>query len=162
MNVDYLFAALELWGGIFCVVGAVFRFMTRDIYKTATNEMIGMLLCSAAMMVSDLVSFFFRGQMTPIALFMVPIGNLLMFFLSYLNLLLFAAYLWEHSPKDHDNKIFLMVMHVICITGMVLTVISIFNNMYFYVDATAAGAKSPYYLLNNGDLGVLPHKGALA
>lgn len=39
---------------------------------------------------------------------------------------------------------------------------AIFEDMYFYVDATASGAKSPYYLLNDGVLGVLPHKGALA
>lgn len=145
MNADYLFATLELWGGIFCVVGAIFRFMMRKVYRVATFEMVSMLLLSALMMVSDLCSFFFRGQMSTLALFLVPIGNLLMFFLPYLDLMFYGSYLWKHSTKDYNNRMIINVLFGICACAMVLTIVAIFNNMYFYVDAWNYYHRGPYF-----------------
>ncbi|MCR5641236.1 MAG: histidine kinase [Lachnospiraceae bacterium] len=145
MNIDYLFASLELWGGIFCIIGAVYSFVARKTYSDAYREMIAMLLCSAVMMVSDLLAFFFRGQMSTIGLFLVPVGNLMMFFLPFLDLMFFGSFLWKYSTKDFTNRALINVLFGICVCAMVLTTVSIFNNMYFYVDAWNYYHRGPYF-----------------
>ncbi|MCR4999735.1 MAG: histidine kinase [Lachnospiraceae bacterium] len=134
MNVDYLLASLEFWGGIFCFIGVFFQLVNRTKYHAASYEMVAMLLCSALMMASDLACFFFRGQMSTLGTYMVPIGNLLMFFLPYIDMIFFCSYLWQFSSKDENNKLMVNLLFGICATAVLLTIVSIFNNMYFYVD----------------------------
>lgn len=134
MNVDYLFASLELWGGIFCFIGAIVVFVLKLRYQEIAAEMIGMLFFSALMMVSDLCAFSFSGHPGTLASYMVVLGNLMMFVLPYLDLLLYGSYLWKHTKRDFNTKGMLHALYGVSACAVILTVVSIFNNMYFYVD----------------------------
>lgn len=147
--------SMLLWGAIFNLIAALCMYMGKSFEKEKRRWMIGMQLCSAALLGSDALAWVFRGNMSHIAYYGVRISNFIVFMLSDAILIFFHGYVccclfgspWIRKNnvtktanvvrrrKSVSPNVRIVSVYIIAVICMILVVISQFTNMYYYIDA---------------------------
>ncbi|MGN0151276.1 MAG: sensor histidine kinase [Wujia sp.] len=130
--------SLEIWGCVFCVIGAIFLFAGRNFETKNKRLLISIQLCMALLLLMDGFAWFYRGVPGPVAYYMVRISNFFVFLMSDVVLIFFHAYVCNHIfPKNSERKercIRVPLVYWTVGTGIFLLIISQFNHMYYYFD----------------------------
>lgn len=149
--------SMFLWGAIFNLIAALCMYMGKGFEKEKRRWMIGMQLCSAALLGSDALAWVFRGNMSNMAYYGVRISNFIVFMLSDAILIFFHGYVCcclFGSPWIRKNNITnstgivrrrprgtispnarIVSVYMIAVICMILVIVSQFTDMYYYIDA---------------------------
>ena len=131
---DYLLASFELWGAVACLFLAFYTQRTKVIYPAGANYMPVMLVISAVMMFSDVVSFTSYGKLSAVAYYGNRISNFLCFSLAYVCLHLFSSYIVAFIKPDIPTKIGEYFVKDFAVVGILAVVFNIFYPFYYYFD----------------------------
>ena len=134
-----LHIALLVWGCIFSLLAALCMFMGRNFEKEKKRWMILMQLSCAVLLLNDALAWGFRGGQGTVAYYMVRISNFIVFLYSDVLFYLFHRYMCEclfgKQKKGGKREVRTIAGSLIAIVGMVLVVVSQFNNLYYHFDA---------------------------
>lgn len=118
-----------------------------------------MQLTNSCLLFSDTLAWIFRGNNSTLGYYMVRISNFLVFLLGYVIMLLFTRYLFYQIPEERrkDFHIEFMIINVISIVAILMTIISQFNNMYYYFDENNFYCRNSMFWLSQvfGILGMI-------
>lgn len=147
--------SMELWGCLISVLIVIYVMHGKKPLSSRTKYFVALVLVQALLLYSDAMGFLFEGDPSHFHWNVVHIANFLVFFLGYVLLLLFAHYLIacleEFGPI---SRRLLYILRVVAITGMVLTIVSQFNHMYYVIDAESIYVRQDWFWLSQV-LGIL-------
>lgn len=165
--------ALLLWGGIFCLIAAYCMFISSNFDKEKRRWMICFQLTSALLLISDTFAWGYRGAAGEKAAVMVRVSNFNAFILSDILLLLFHGYVccylfpetgvWKYLTKKSlkrgsvskpekigqsvpEKRIF--AVYFLAVFASVMTIISQFTHLYYYIDADNYYHRAPGHILS--------------
>lgn len=147
---QYTHFTAELWGALFCIVAAGVAFMTRYFDKKGANKLINLMVCTALLMICDALAWWFRGNPSEVAYYIVRITNFGAFFFGFLIMPLTAEYVSHFIEKRSgiSSMYWKYIEWGLFLIGMVLLVINSNNSFMYTFDA-----QNTYYRLA---WGVLP------
>ena len=64
-----VYFSIEIWGAFFSLIAALTILLTRHFDKSGSRKLMLAMLCSAALMICDGISIYFRGNPLPSAVF---------------------------------------------------------------------------------------------
>ena len=91
--IQIIHIAVELWGALFSLLAALTVFITSYFDRKGGIKLSLLMLCSAALLVSDALAWIFRGNPDPAGYYMVRIANFGAFFFSFLMIPLSAEFI---------------------------------------------------------------------
>ncbi len=139
MSKEIVYVAMELWGGIFCLVIAFCSEVLWRNKKTSPHPFV-MLLCAACMLFADSTAWFYRGAEG--AQKILKISNSLAFFFEQAALLSFTLYLCD-TVKLAKRGIFWALVG--CnLADLAFCIITIFVPFIFYLDEANFYHRNPY------------------
>ena len=144
---DYLLASFELWGAVACLFIAFYTQRAKIIFPAGANYMTAMLIISAVMMFSDVVSFTSNGKETVYAFYENRISNFLCFTLAYVCLHLFSSYIVCFIKTDIPTKVGEYFVKDFAVFGILAVIINIFKPFYYYFDETNNYQRGEYFEL---------------
>lgn len=140
---------IELCCSILCL-SFVFAILITDPSKTKLNRaFIGVLLSNIAVMLSDALAFWSIGKTQPVFFVLNYIGNYFCFFFSYVLIMAFSYYMTLFfSTKTRMKRTGLYAVLVIQGLAIVLSVVALFNGMYFVIDENNVYHRQGWYWLS--------------
>lgn len=113
-----------------------------------------MQLSTALLLAMDALSWAFRGYPGKVGYYTVHIFNFMVFFTSYVILVLYhiyvCSYIFNEERKQHSIvfPIRVYLVYLICLLGILLLIISQFTNLYYYFDANNCYHRNAMYPLS--------------
>ena len=151
-NRQSIHIALLLWGCVFCLLTTFGTYICRDMNPKKKKYMLFMQVSGAILLGSDAAAWGFRGVPGNGARYVVEISNFLVFLFSDLLLLLYHGYIcswiFEDSPDEERKNRRVKAVSIICISAVVLLVISQFNHMYYYIDQQNCYHRNRAYIIS--------------
>ena len=144
---DYLLASFELWGAVACLFIAFYTQRVKIIFPAGANYMSLMLVISATMMFSDVVSFTSNGRTSDYAFYANRISNFLCFTLAYVCLHLFSSYIVSFIKPDIPTKVGEYFVKDFAVVGILAVIFNIFNPFYYYFDESNTYQRGPFFEL---------------
>lgn len=159
-----LHVAMLLWGCIFSLIAALCMFMSKNFDKEKRKRILLLQICCAALLLSDVFAWGFRGNQSSFGYYVVRISNFFVFALSDVMFLLFHEYLcyclfgdWRRN-KNNGKKIKrksrqlphkrIYAGYLIALSGVALVIISQFTNLYYYIDTRNLYHRNPAHILS--------------
>ena len=127
-----IYMSIEIWGVFFSLIAALTIFLTRHFDKSGSRKLMLALLCSAALMVSDCASIYFRGNASQPALSIERWSTFAVYFFSFLIIPLSAQYVSQIIYKRSGGfKLYWeLIEWGVFIVGAVLLII---NELYPFI-----------------------------
>ena len=156
--------------GFFCLQVGVFLLSGHKFKNNSRRTLILIQMITGLLLAFDAMAYLFRGHAGQIGFYMVRVSNFMVFTLNYVLTFFFCFYSVEFIKSDIlDFKIFrspraaikngipvhLFIVFFICLTGILLTVVSQFTNLFYYFDDGNLYHRSALYPLSVV-LGLLP------
>lgn len=136
-----------------------------DTMKSRMNRAFVMVLLSnIAVMLSDALSFYSIGKAGPFFAVTNYVGNYCTYLFSYLLIMAFSYYLYIYiSSKANVGKAALYAVMIVQGIAIVLSVVALFNQMYFYIDENNVYHRQSLYWLSQmvGMAGMLINAGVI-
>ncbi len=148
-NMQTIHFAVELWGALFCVVAAVSIFITRPFDKKGADKLLQLVSAVALLLISDAVSWVFRGMSGSVGYYAVRIANFSAFFLAFLIMPLAARYL-THIIKKRSGIAGLYWSYVewgLFGVGTLLLIVNLFQPFMYDFDESNTYFRLPFALL---------------
>lgn len=142
--------SFECWGALFCLLCCLIVFMSRNDKNPRNKYLFYALLTEAFQLVSDVLAIVFRGNLSESAYYIVRISNFSVFFCNYLTAILCCFYIStmiENIPQQ-KMKSWKITVSAVSILGIILLIISQFNNMFYYFDEANTYFRAKYYFIN--------------
>lgn len=162
-----LHIAMLVWGGIFSLIAALCMFMSRNFDKEKRKRLLGILFCSACLLLNDALAWGFRGANGTGAYYIVRISNAAVFFLSNVMLWLYHGYLCYslfgvtyaslRKQKTGRNGRFrkqrmpvirIYAVYIISLCGMGMVLLSQFTHLYYAIDAQNIYHRNPGHIIS--------------
>lgn len=166
--------ALLLWGAIFCLIAAYCMFISSTFDKEKRRWLICFLSGSALLLVSDTFAWGYRGAAGKTAAVMVRVSNFGAFILNDILLFFFHGYVccylfpeigeWRKyltkkylkgSSVSKPEKIVqsvprkrILAVYFITVFASVMTIISQFTHLYYYIDAENYYHRAPGHIIS--------------
>ncbi|MCR5666616.1 MAG: histidine kinase [Eubacterium sp.] len=141
------YVSIEVWAAILCFAAAVYRAVGR-LPKDGRFKMCSLLVVTGFMMVGDVVGWGYNGVSGEHARLMVLFGNFWCYFGPYLACYIYGWYMKDFMSDRKITHVFKGILYVDTIYGMVTTIISQFNGMYYYMDASNVYHRGPLFVLS--------------
>lgn len=141
--VGYINVALETFGAFFSLLVVAFLAMGKNGRGACQRSLVWLLVCSAAVLLCDAVSWLLEGRTDPLGRFGVEATCFGMFALSYVRLALFARYVRACvvARGGRSDGALMRVLWVLCAAAVALSVVSLFNGMFYTIDAEGRYAR---------------------
>lgn len=101
-----VYYSIELWGALFSLIAALTILLTRHFDKAASRKLMLTMLCSAALMVCDAVSIYYRGNTSAQGPVIERWATFAVYFLSFLIIPLSAQYVSEIIYKRSGYRLY--------------------------------------------------------
>ena len=101
-----VYYSIELWGALFSLIAALTLLLTRHFDKSGSRKLMLTMLCSAALMVCDAVSIFYRANTTAASPVIERWATFAVYLLSFLIIPLSAQYVSEIIYKRSGFKLY--------------------------------------------------------
>ncbi len=127
--------AVELYGALSLLIIFVGLLLDERRGEPLQRRLLRLVFCDVMVLLSDAASFLLDGFPAPWAGLAVRAANFLVYSLSFLLLLFFSDYLMVLiAEKARIGKTLCRVVGGICLLGILLSVVSQWNDMLFTVD----------------------------
>ena len=142
-----VYFSIEIWGAFFSLIAALTILLTRHFDKSGSRKLMLAMLCSAALMICDGVSIFFRGNPSTSAVFVERWSTFAVYFLSFLIIPLSAQYVSQIIYKRSGGfKLYWeLIEWGIFIFGALLLIVNAIYPFMFYVDDVGRFVRMPYF-----------------
>lgn len=142
-----IYMSIEIWGVFFSLIAALTIFLTRHFDKSGSRKLMLALLCSAALMISDCASIYFRGNATQPALSIERWSTFAVYFFSFLIIPLSAQYVSQIIYKRSDGfKLYWeLIEWGVFIVGAVLLIANEFYPYIYRIDEMGRYMRMPYF-----------------
>lgn len=135
-TVNYINAALEIWGCVMSVVVAICLLISKSNHGEANHLYFQMLVCNTSALFCDLLALLFRGNPGALCWWGVRISNFIAFCSNYLLLVIFVHYLTVFlSKRTKVSTIPLFISRIICGGSIILVVATQFYPIIYTIDA---------------------------
>ena len=127
---------MEIWGALFCVAaGGSIQASGREALRRNWVQYV-LLLTNAVLLVSDAAAWYFRGDASVLGYYMVRISNFIVFFSSYMILLLFTWYYLSETDGIDSGVVrkWKLGILIFCVMAVVLLIISQFTHLFYEFD----------------------------
>ena len=139
MNVlRYFHFTYEIWGALFCLVACVVVFMTRKFDKKGAFRLMSLMFCSALLMVSDALAWWFRGDPSDVGGVVVKIAVFCAFMFGFLVMPLTAEYV-SHIVSVRSGIKGLIWKHIewaLFGIGVIMLTVNVFYRFMYSFDAS--------------------------
>lgn len=141
--------AIEIFSSTLCFIFIV-CILSVDTLKLKINRVfIGVLLSNIAVMLSDALAFYSIGKPQTRYYVYNYIGNFFCYIFSYVLIIVFSYYITLYfSTKTKVNKAPFRAVLIIQCVAIALTVVALFNNMYFTIDENNIYHRESLYWLS--------------
>ncbi len=142
-----IYMSIEIWGVFFSLIAALTIFLTRHFDKSGSRKLMLALLCSAALMVSDCASIYFRGNASQPALSIERWSTFAVYFFSFLIIPLSAQYVSQIIYKRSGGfKLYWeLIEWGVFIVGAVLLIINELYPFIYRIDEMGRYMRMPYF-----------------
>ena len=131
-TIGYVNISLEIWGAILSLVFISSLYIGGNVKDRTDRVFVAILLCNSLLLVSDSASWLLKGHASPVSYWGVRIANFHVYILGYILMALFTEYLVDYlSGRLQVSRRATGWVWAICALGVVLTVISQWNHMYY-------------------------------
>ena len=136
-----------MWGCFFSLIAALTIFLTRHFDKSGALKLMLALLCSAALMISDSVSIYFRGKVSQPAPSIERWSTFAVYFFSFLIIPLSAQYVSQIIYKRSGGfKLYWeFVEWGLFIFGAVMLIINEIFPFIYRIDEAGRYMRMPYF-----------------
>ncbi len=131
---NYMIAALEAWGGIFCLSAAAFKIITRKTNYLAGWEITLLLFSTFLLMYGDLIAWANCGLTGVWSYWAVRIGYFVEFEIPYILLLLLTRFVSSLVSADRVTSFLNNLLHAFFIIATIMTCVSACTEYYYYFD----------------------------
>ena len=147
----------------FCLQAGVFLLSGHTLKNNSRRTLVLLQIITGILLIFDAVAYIFRGSSSQTGYYMVRISNFMVFALNYVTTFCFCFYSAEfiksdllefkilHSPRSSVKSgvpVHLFLVFFICLTGIILTVVSQFTNLFYYIDEKNFYHRSSLYPLS--------------
>lgn len=154
----------------FCLQVGVFLLSGHRLKNNSRRTLILIQIITGLLLICDALAYIFRGNSSQTGFYMVRISNFMVFSLNYVTTFFFCFYSAEFIKSDLlDFKILrsprasvkngipvhLFIVFFICLTGIILTIVSQFTDLFYYFDENNFYHRNALYPLSV-ILGLLP------
>ena len=142
-----VYFSIEIWGAFFSLIAALTILLTRHFDKSGSRKLMLAMLCSAALMICDGISIYFRGNPSPSAVFIERWSTFAVYFLSFLIIPLSAQYVSQIIYKRSGGfKLYWeLIEWGIFIFGAVVLIVNAIYPFMFYVDDVGRFVRMPFF-----------------
>lgn len=142
-----VYFSIEIWGAFFSLIAALTILLTRHFDKSGSRKLMLAMLCSAALMICDGISIYFRGNPSPSAVFVERWSTFAVYFLSFLIIPLSAQYVSQIIYKRSGGfKLYWeLIEWGIFVFGALLLIVNEIYPFIFYVDDVGRFVRMPYF-----------------
>lgn len=151
-TVNIFQVALELWGGLFCLIAAFIMAIDTNNTLPAENELVHMLFSNCGLLVSDSMAYVFRGRIYSFAVGMTIISNFAVYVLQFM-LLSFAVKYLTAILAESDVTLSPRLQRLIDFFsrfGITLVCVNVFIPFIYTFDATNHYYRLPGIALTMG------------
>ncbi len=143
----------------FCLQVGVFLLSGHRLKNNSRRTLILLQFITGALLAFDAMAYIFRGT-SQVGYYMVRISNFMVFALNYFTTFFFCFYSAEfiksdvldfkvlfkpHSSIRNGVPVQLYIVFYICLTGIILTIVSQFTNLFYYFDEANLYHRSALY-----------------
>ena len=147
----------------FCLQACVFLLSGHTLKNNSRRTLVFLQIITGILLIFDAVAYIFRGSSSQTGYYMVRISNFMVFALNYVTMFCFCFYSAEfiksdllefkilHSPRSSVKSgvpVHLFLVFFICLTGIILPVVSQFTNLFYYIDEKNFYHRSSLYPLS--------------
>ena len=142
-----VYFSIEIWGAFFSLIAALTILLTRHFDKSGSRKLMLAMLCSAALMICDGISIYFRGNPSPSAVFVERWSTFAVYFLSFLIIPLSAQYVSQIIYKRSGGfKLYWeLIEWGIFVFGALLLIVNAIYPFIFYVDDVGRFVRMPFF-----------------
>lgn len=142
-----VYFSIEIWGAFFSLIAALTILLTRHFDKSGSRKLMLAMLCSAALMICDGISIYFRGNPSPSAVFVERWSTFAVYFLSFLIIPLSAQYVSQIIYKRSGGfKLYWeFIEWGIFVFGALLLIVNAIYPFIFYVDDVGRFVRMPFF-----------------
>lgn len=148
MGMDQFNIAIDVYSAFLCVVLGVYVFVSSNRCDRVNQCFVGICACNAVMALGDLVSWCFILPLDEVEYIVMLIGTFL-FYIAPVPLFLFftgyiVAFISKRQVVKHDYFRLSVVLFAVYFLGCL---VSLFNGMFFAVDADRGYMRGNYFLI---------------
>ena len=142
-----VYFSIEIWGAFFSLIAALTILLTRHFDKSGSRKLMLAMLCSAALMICDGISIFFRGNSSTSAVVIERWSTFAVYFLSFLIIPLSAQYVSQIIYKRSGGfKLYWeLIEWGIFGFGALLLIVNAIYPFIFFVDDVGRFVRMPYF-----------------
>ncbi|SDB07652.1 sensor histidine kinase [Eubacterium oxidoreducens] len=147
------YVGIEVWASILCFAAALYRLVGR-LPKDGRTKMCLLLFVTGIMMLGDVFAWGYNGISGQFARHVIIVGNFLCYFGPYLVCYIYGWYMRDFTSRRKVTEVIKGILYLDTFYGMITSVISLFNGMYYYVDDANRYVRGPLFLLSQ-NIGVV-------
>jgi len=127
---------LELWGGLFCILGAVIVSMLNKPRRRSATCLSLMLLDNTMVLLANTLAYYYRGNVSAFGDFVVKASNTVDFLFELGLVFLFGMFLYQMILENGGQvkKAYLLTFDALLVFSMLLLFINCFNGWVFSFD----------------------------
>lgn len=133
-SIRQIHIALELWGGIFCLIAAFCTWIERKSSIKGKTNLVSLQVINAVLLFSDSFAWIFRGRETTLGYYMVRVSNFLVFSLGYALVIAFSSYVDTVCELKGRQKKILYFVNISAVILFGILIISQFTHIYYDFD----------------------------
>ena len=154
----------------FCFQVGVFLWSGHNLKQNGRRTLIFIEWFTGFLLLADAMAYFYRGNTTVTGYYMVRLSNFFVFICNFSINFFFCLYVCEFIKQSRLNlslvlhpktsikngiPVQLFIVLVLCVAGVLITIISQFSNFFYYFDENNLYHRSTFFPLSVG-LGLLP------
>ncbi len=142
-----VYFSIEMWGAFFSLIAALTILLTRHFDKSGARKLMLAMLCSAALMICDCMSIWFRGNISENSHIIERWATFAVYFFSFLIIPLSAQYVSQIIYKRSGGfKLYWeFIEWGIFIFGALLLIANEIYPFIFYIDDASRFIRMPFF-----------------
>jgi hypothetical protein len=141
--------AIEISCSVMCLVIMACIVIGDNLAVSMNRAFIWVLLSNTALMISDAMAFYSIGRTEPHFIVLNFIGNFFTFQFSYFLIMCFSNYINVYlATKINIKRTTVHIVYGVCGLAIILTFLSLLNNMYFIIDENNIYHRQSMYWLS--------------
>ncbi len=142
--------ALEMWGGIFCLIAAFCISIVMGVDKNKQKMLVLMECVGAVLLFSDTFAWYYRGGDGIVGYYLLRVSNFLVFLMMHISVCLYNKYVHLSIPEkcreDADGVV--SFVYIIAFIEIICLTLSQKYNFFYYFDENNVYHRNTYFWLS--------------
>ncbi|MDY5496729.1 MAG: GGDEF domain-containing protein [Anaerobutyricum sp.] len=139
--------SMEIWGIIICMIALVGILVARTMFGNGQNLKLLMEFLCILLLINDVLAWIFRGRPGEMAGWITQISNFMVFCVNYVIMSVAAVFIWRSIGVSGRKPRRIYAVFGLSILGILLLIVSQFNQMFYYFDVHNIYHRGKYFLI---------------